>query len=68
MWKLFLLATRLAGQSSEANLRRHAAHALNTRIVGIPKGGLRRDADDLLGMYAADIDYSVREATRTAEN
>jgi hypothetical protein len=67
MWRLFLLATRLAGQSPDGTLRRHAAHALRVRLTTVPKGSLRREAEALLEMFATDIAFSVREAASATE-
>ncbi len=62
MWKLFLLASRLAGQSPDVNLRRHAAVALRERFPDAPTESTRSEAKEILDAFAADVAYSVREA------
>jgi hypothetical protein len=62
MWKLFLLATRLATQSPDSNLRRHAALALRARLAHAPTEATRSEAQAIVEAFSADVAYSVREA------
>ena len=61
MWKMFLLAVRLASQSPDSNIRRHAALALQSRRGDAPTESLRSDASDLIETFANDISWSVRQ-------
>jgi hypothetical protein len=67
MWKLFLLATRLASQSPDSNLRRHAALALRSRFAHAPTESTRSEARAILSAFATDVAYSVREVAVTAD-
>lgn len=62
MWKLFLLATRLASQSPNPNLRRHAALSLRARLGDAPTEGTRSEARAIMEVFSGDVAYSVREA------
>lgn len=62
MWRLFLLAVRLASQSHDVTLRRHAVQALKARVARVPQGALHREAGSLLTLFASDAAYSVRAA------
>ena len=66
MWKLFLLASRLASQSPDASLRRQAAFTLRERLTGVPTEATRSEAREILNGFAADVAYSVRQAARQA--
>lgn len=67
MWKLFLLATRLASQSTDTNLRRHAARALRERLTNLPTEMIRDDGEAILKLFSTDVAHSVREATTKTE-
>lgn len=62
MWKLFLLAIRLASQSPDSNLRRHAALALRARLEAAPTEATRNEARAIMEVFSGDVAYSVREA------
>ena len=62
MWKMFLLGIRLAGQSPNSNLRRHAALALRARCGDAPTESTRSDAQAIKEVFSNDIAYSVRMA------
>ena len=66
MWKLFLLAVRLAGHSPNAKLRRHAAYALRELLGTTPTAGIRSEAQSLLDLFGKDVAHSVREAALPA--
>lgn len=61
MWKLFLLAARLASKSTNSSLRRHAAVALRSRIEDAPTEATRNDAQAIMEVFAGDLAFSVRE-------
>jgi len=63
LWRLFLLSVRMASQSNDVNLRRHAAIALTGRMA-IAQTKLRAEADELLDAFRRDVAYSVRDASR----
>jgi hypothetical protein len=65
MWKLFLLAVRLTGQSPDVKLRRYAAYALRELLGNAPTVGIRDDAQSILDSFGMDIAHSVREAAKT---
>jgi len=62
MWKLFLLAVRLAGQSTETKLRWHAAYALRELWKNAPTTGIRTEAQQILDEFGKDVAFSVRQA------
>jgi hypothetical protein len=64
MWKLFLLAIRLATQSPDSNLRRHAALALRERLVQVPTESMRSEARTMQKAFAVDKAYSVRNVVQ----
>lgn len=62
MWKLFLLAIRLASQSPDSNLRRHAALTLRARLEAVPTEATRNEARAIMDVFSGDVAYSVRGA------
>lgn len=64
MWKLLILAARLASQSPEPNLRRHAAVLLHRRIDQAPTASIRTEVESILKLFGTDIAFSVREYAR----
>ena len=66
-WQLFLYTVKMASQSPDAPLRRHACSALSRLIPQMPNTVLRAKADNLLSSFATDICASVREAASQHE-
>lgn len=62
-WSMFLLASRIAADSPDASVRRHAALAVATHARSVPSG-LRREARNLLTRFEGDVSARVREAAR----
>lgn len=61
LWKLFLMATRLASQSANSHLRRQAALALRERLGDAPTEATRIAAKAIMDKFSNDIAYSVRQ-------
>lgn len=64
MWKMFLLATALAGQSIDPTLRQAAAACLQSRYLEAPTAPIRSEAVRLLNLFKEDIDAGVRAACK----